>query len=90
MKLRMVERPVRAPATAVAAGNVAGDVTVVFELVEVARDGGSRDPLTERGHELRSAETPPCSARATAIASLTRFMPMPTNAPNSTGSGASE
>ena len=55
----MVERPVRAPPPAVVAGNVAGDVTVVFELVEVARDRGTRHALTERGDELRSAETPP-------------------------------
>lgn len=55
----MVERPVRAPAAAVVAGNVAGDVAVVLELVEVARDGGSRNPLAKRGHELRGAETPP-------------------------------
>lgn len=43
MKLRMVERPVRALA-ALVAGNVSGDVAVVFEFVEVARDGGSRNP----------------------------------------------
>ena len=55
----MVERPVRAPATTVAAGYVSGDVAVVLKLVEVARDRGTRDPLTQRGDELRSAETPP-------------------------------
>lgn len=53
----MVERPVRAPTATVVAGNIAGDVAVVLELVEVARDGGTRDPLTERGDELRGAET---------------------------------
>ena len=33
----MVERPVRAPTAALVAGNVPGDVAVVFEFVQVAR-----------------------------------------------------
>jgi len=48
----------RAPAPTVRAGNISGDVTVVFELVEVARDRGACNPLAERGHELWGAETP--------------------------------
>ena len=59
VELRVVEPPVRAPAAPVIAGNVAGDVAVVLEFVEVARDRGTRDPLTERGDELRCAETTP-------------------------------
>lgn len=55
----MVERPVRAPAAALVAGNISGDVSVVFELVEVARDRGTRHALTECGDELGSAETAP-------------------------------
>ena len=55
----MVERPVRAPATTFRAGNISGDVAVVFELVEVPRDRGTRHALTECGDELRSAETTP-------------------------------
>lgn len=59
MQLRVVERPVRAPAAALFAGNVAGDVAVVLEFVEVARDRGARDPLTKRGHQVWGAETTP-------------------------------
>ena len=59
MKLRMVERPVRAPAAALVAMNISGDVAVVFELVEVARDRGGRHALAECGDELRGAETTP-------------------------------
>jgi len=55
----VVERPVRTPAAALVAGNVAGDVAVVLEFVEVARDRGTGHALTERGDKLRSAETPP-------------------------------
>ena len=55
----MVERPVRAPAAALVARNVAGDVAVVLELVKVARDRRARDPLAERGDQLRGAETTP-------------------------------
>ena len=55
----MVERPVRAPAPTVRARNISGDVAVVFELVKVARDRGTRHALTECGDELRSAETTP-------------------------------
>jgi hypothetical protein len=55
----VVERPVRASAPTVRAGNISRDVAVVFEFVEVARDRGTRHALTERGDELRSAETPP-------------------------------
>ena len=58
MKLRVVECPVRAPATTVVAGDVSGDVAVVLEFIEVARDRGARNPLAKRGHELWGAETP--------------------------------
>ena len=59
VELRMVERPVRTPTAALVAGNVAGDVAVVLELVEVARDRGTRHALAKRGDELRGAETTP-------------------------------
>ena len=41
------------------AGDVSGDVAVVLELVEIARDGGTRHALAECCDELRRAETTP-------------------------------
>ena len=55
----MVERPMRPPAPTVRPVNISGDVAVVFELVEVARDRGRRHAVTEGGDEFRSAETAP-------------------------------
>ena len=86
----MAERPAREAPSAVAARRVAADVAVVFEFMEIANDRGAGDVSLQRSDQAGVLRVPPCSASATAMASLTRFMPMPTNASSSTGSGASE
>ena len=55
----MGERPVRASAATVVARNVGGDIAVVLEFVEVARDRSTCQAITQRGNEVWSAETPP-------------------------------
>ena len=74
----LVRDPARSPVPATALGtDDARDALRASDVIVCATSSGV----------LRQ---PPCSASATAIASLTRFMPMPTNASNSTGTGASE
>ena len=61
----MVKRPVRAPAPTVRAGNISGDVAVVFELVEVPRDRSDAILTDKAGQPVTPAPQPRLSHEST-------------------------
>ena len=52
----MVEGPAREAPASVAAGEVPGDVPVVFELVKIANNRGASDSSVKRAYQARSTE----------------------------------
>ena len=52
----MVERPAREAPSAVTAGEIPGDVPVVFEFVKIANNRGASDFSLKRADQVGSAE----------------------------------